>query len=103
MAGMFAGAANLRELPELDMTKIHCPVPAMTPHQDSSAAPSAADIGENCRLYLTRVPEKPAPQGSGSNAVADAFAGVLCIITLPICASVMSTTVHQLLYSTAHH
>ena len=103
MAGMFAGAANLRELPELDMTKIYCPVPAITPHQDSSAAASAADIRKNCRLYLTRVPEKPAPRESGSNAVADAFAGVLCIITLPICASVMSTAVHQLLISTAHH
>ncbi len=87
MAGMFAGTSNLKDIPELNMTGVGCPDYG-SQYTDSGENQTSGKLKENCRRYLIQVAEKqPAKKASGE------ISSVICIIALPICASVLTSEV----------
>ena len=87
MAGMFAGTSNLKDIPELNMTGVDCPDYG-SQYTDSGENQTSGKLKENCRRYLIQVAEKqPAKKASGE------ISSVICIIALPICASVLTSEV----------
>ena len=89
MAGMFAGTSNLKDIPELNMTGVDCPDYGSR-YTDSGENQTSGKRNENCRRYLIQVAEKqPAKKASGE--ISSKVQGIICIIALPICASVLTS------------
>ena len=89
MAGMFAGTSNLKDIPELNMTGVDCPDYG-SQYTDSGENQTSGKLKENCRRYLIQVAEKqPAKKASGE--ISSKVQGIICIIALPICASVLTS------------
>ena len=89
MAGMFAGTSNLKDIPELNMTGVDCPDYG-SQYTDFGENQTSGKLKENCRRYLIQVAEKqPAKKASGE--ISSKVQGIICIIALPICASVLTS------------
>ena len=89
MAGMFAGTSNLKDIPELNMTGVDFPDYG-SQYTDSGENQTSGKLKENCRRYLIQVAEKqPAKKASGE--ISSKVQGIICIIALPICASVLTS------------